>query len=121
VVCYRRFGCLDLGVYRSRFEPLSPRLGPLGRREPTPGLQEHSRRLSGALERVAEDRQRNRGFFSDLVRGVSDPRKGSKILFFLFRPRVVCYSLLHFRRSGKVNSSNFACMEFSDVHLHGDG
>jgi hypothetical protein len=34
---------------------------------------------------VAEGRQRNRGFFSDLLRGVSDPREGSEILFFLFR------------------------------------
>jgi hypothetical protein len=73
------------------------------------------------MEHQGRDRQRNRAFFSDLVRGVSNPREGSKILFFLFRPRLVCYSLLHLRRSGKVNSSNFACMEFSDVHLHGDG
>jgi hypothetical protein len=28
-VCYQRFGCPDLGVYGSRFEPLSSQLGPL--------------------------------------------------------------------------------------------
>jgi hypothetical protein len=36
---------------------------------------------------VARGRLRNRGFFSDLVRGVSDPPEGSKNLSFLFRPR----------------------------------
>jgi hypothetical protein len=46
---------------------------------------------------VAEGRQRNRGFFSDLVRGVSSPREGSKILSFLFRSRVECSSPLHLR------------------------
>jgi hypothetical protein len=35
---------------------------------------------------VAEDRQRNRGFFSGMLRGVSILREGSKILSFLFRP-----------------------------------
>jgi hypothetical protein len=39
---------------------------------------------------VAEGRQRNRGLFSDLVRGVSRPSEGSKILSFLFRPLLVC-------------------------------
>jgi hypothetical protein len=68
---------------------------------------------------VAEGRQRNRGFFSDLVRGESNACEASKNLSFLFRSRVVRSSLLHLRCSGKVNSSNFACMEFSDVHLHG--
>ena len=70
---------------------------------------------------MTRGRQSNRGFFSDPVRGVSDHPEGSKILIFLFRPRLVCSSLLHLRCSGKVNSSNFACMEFSDVHLHGHG
>jgi hypothetical protein len=32
---------------------------------------------------VAEGRQRNRGFFSGMLRGVSDPCEGSKILIFL--------------------------------------
>jgi hypothetical protein len=41
---------------------------------------------------VAEDRQRNREFFSDLVRGVASAREGSKILTFLFRSRLVCSS-----------------------------
>jgi hypothetical protein len=31
-VCYQRLGCPDLDVYRSRFEPLSYLVGPLGRR-----------------------------------------------------------------------------------------
>jgi hypothetical protein len=44
----------------------------------------------GCLER---GRQRNRGFFSGMVRGVSDPREGSKMLTFLFRSRLVCSSL----------------------------
>ena len=33
------------------------------------------------------DRQRNRGFFSGMLRGVSILREGSKILSFLFRPQ----------------------------------
>jgi hypothetical protein len=48
---------------------------------------------------VGEDRQRNWGFFCDLVRGVSNAREGSKILTFLLRPRLVCNSLLHLRSS----------------------
>jgi hypothetical protein len=39
---------------------------------------------------VAEGRQRNRGFFSGMVRVVSNPREGLKILTCLFRSRVVC-------------------------------
>jgi hypothetical protein len=35
---------------------------------------------------MAEGQHRNRGFFSDLVRGVSNACEGSKILFFLFGP-----------------------------------
>jgi hypothetical protein len=66
---------------------------------------------------VAEDRQRNRGLFSGILRDVSHPREGSKILTLLFRSRLVCSSLLHLRCSGKVNSANyFAMMEFSEVH-----
>jgi hypothetical protein len=53
---------------------------------------------------VAEGRQRNRGFFSDLVRGESDPREGSKVLTFLFRPRLMCSPLLHLRSSWKGES-----------------
>jgi hypothetical protein len=41
------------------------------------------------------DRQRNRRVFSGMIRRVSTPREGSKILTFLFRPRPVCSSLLH--------------------------
>jgi hypothetical protein len=57
---------------------------------------------------VAEGRQRNRGFFNGLVRGVSNACEGSKILSFLFRSRLVCYSLLHLRGSGKECSKKFA-------------
>jgi hypothetical protein len=45
------------------------------------------------------DRQRNRQFFSGMVRGVSDACEGSKILTFLFRPPLVCSSLLDLRGS----------------------
>jgi hypothetical protein len=41
----------------------------------------------------------NRGFFGVMLRGVSNPREGSKILTFLFRPRLVCSSFLHLRSS----------------------
>jgi hypothetical protein len=65
---------------------------------------------------VAQGRQRNRGFFSGMVRGVSNPRKGSKIPTFLFRTRLVCSPLLHLRSSWKGCSANyFALMEFSEV------
>ena len=60
-------------------------------------------RIGGEEIRVSKgdyvDRQRNRGFFSGMVRGVSDPREGTKILTFLFRPRLVCSPLLHLRSS----------------------
>jgi hypothetical protein len=39
---------------------------------------------------VAEGRQRNRGFFSGMLRGVSNPCEGSKMLTFLYRPPLVC-------------------------------
>jgi hypothetical protein len=45
------------------------------------------------------DRQRNRQFFSGMVRGVSNACEGSKILTFLFRPPLVCSSLLDLRGS----------------------
>src|SRR5215211_1421008 len=64
---------------------------------------------------LGQDRQRNRGFFSGIVRGVSDPREGSKILTFLFRSRPVCILLLHLKRSWKVDSANFAFVVFSGV------
>jgi hypothetical protein len=68
------------------------------------------------------DRQRNRGLFSAMVRSVSHPCEGSKILIYLFRPRLVCNSLLHLRSSWKVNCANFRFTEFSEVHLccHGN-
>jgi hypothetical protein len=57
-----------------------------------------------------------RGFFSAMLRGVSRPREGPKILSFLFRSRVVCSSLLHLLLSCKVNPANyFALCAFSEV------
>jgi hypothetical protein len=53
---------------------------------------------------VAQGRQRNLRLFSAMVRGLSNPREGSDILSFLFRPRQVCSSILHLRSSGKVFS-----------------
>ena len=117
--CYQRSGCPDLsvrmGIQNGSYYPLGPR----GRRRFVRQLQGHSRRLWGALERVAEDRQRNRAFFSSMVRGVSNAREGSKILTFLFRPRLVCSSLLHLRSSWKVNSprAGYRFTEFFEVHL----
>jgi hypothetical protein len=64
---------------------------------------------------VAEGRQRNRGFFSDLVRRVSNAREGSKILSFPFRPRLVCSSLLHLRSSQNLPSASFVLTAFSEV------
>jgi hypothetical protein len=62
---------------------------------------------------LGQDRQRNQGYFSGMVRGVSNPREGPKILTFLFRPRMVCSWLLHLRSSQKVNPTNyFAMTEF---------
>ena len=52
-----------------------------------------------------------------MVRGVLNAYGGSKILFFLFRPRMVCSSLLHLRSSWKVNCANFRYTEFSEVQL----
>jgi hypothetical protein len=65
---------------------------------------------------VTRDRYRNGGLFSGMVRGVSHPCEGSKMLSFLFRPRVVCSSLLYLRSSWKVNCANFRCTAFSEVH-----
>jgi hypothetical protein len=67
---------------------------------------------------LGRERQRNRQFFSGMLRGVSNPREGSKILFFLFRSRVECSSPLHLRSSGKGCSTNFVCVTFSGVLLH---
>jgi hypothetical protein len=44
---------------------------------------------------VAEDRQRNRAFFSGMLRGVSDSREGSEVLTFLLRPRLVYRARSH--------------------------
>ena len=62
-----------------------------------------------------------KGFFSGMVRGVSNAREGPEILTFLFGSRLVCSSLLHLLCSWKVDSANFALVVFSGIHLHGDG
>jgi hypothetical protein len=59
-----------------------------------------------------------RGFFSGLVRGVSNACEGSKILTFPFRPRLMCSSLLHLRSSWKGCSANFALTAFFEVRLN---
>jgi hypothetical protein len=53
-------------------------------------------------------RQRNQVFLSTILRGVSILREGSKILSFLFRPRLVRSSFLHLQSSWKVKSQKFA-------------
>jgi hypothetical protein len=70
-----------------------------------------------SYEYLGRDRQRNRQFFSGMVRVVSNPREDSNILSFPFRSRLVCSSLLHILSSWKVYSANFAFTEFSDVCL----
>jgi hypothetical protein len=64
---------------------------------------------------VAEGRQRNRGYFSSMIRRVSNPREGLKNQTFLFRSRLVCNSLPHLRRSWNVNCANFRFTEFSEL------
>jgi hypothetical protein len=64
---------------------------------------------------VTRGRQRNRGFFSGMVRVVSNAREGSRIKSFLYQPRLVCSSPLHLRSAWTVNSANFAFTEFSEV------
>ncbi len=62
------------------------------------------------LGNLGRERQRSRGFFSGMVRGVSDPREGSKILTFLFRPQLVCISYI-----SEVRSSTEPGMMASDA------
>ena len=66
--------------------------------------------FEGLGSMVARDRQRNRGFFGGLVRGVSSPREGSEILTFLFRPQLVCISYI-----SEVRSSTEPGMMASDA------
>ena len=80
-----------------------------------------TRALKAALRSYGnqgQDRQRNRGFFSGMIRGVSNAREGSKILTFFYWPRRVCSSLLHLRSSWKVNSRNVALCAFSEVRCY---
>jgi hypothetical protein len=50
---------------------------------------------------VARDRQRNRQFFSGMVRGVSNACEGSEILTFLYGPQLMCSPRLHLLSSWK--------------------
>ena len=68
-----------------------------------------------SYECLGRDRQRNRGFFSGMLRGVSNAREGLKILTFLFGPRLVCSSLLPLRCSWKVNPANYFALMVSEV------
>jgi hypothetical protein len=64
---------------------------------------------------LGQDRQRKRGFFSGMLRGVSNSREGSEILTFLFRPRLVSSPHLQSRSSWKVDSANSTLTEVSEV------
>jgi hypothetical protein len=46
-------------------------------------------------------------FCSGILRGMANPHEGSIILTFLFRPRLVCSSLLHLPSSWKTRSAKF--------------
>jgi hypothetical protein len=63
---------------------------------------------------VAQGRQSNQEFFSRMVRGVSDPREGSKTITFLYRPRLMCSALLHSPKlgEGEFCENYFALTEF---------
>ena len=116
-----RPGPPDLDVHTSRFKPLSHVQGPPGRREPSLRLQRRLRQLGRLGSIVTRGRQRNRGFFGGMDRGVSNASEGSKILTFLFRPRLLCSPLLDLRSSWKVHSANyFALRAFSEA-LHNPG
>jgi hypothetical protein len=56
-VCQKRSGCPDLDVYRSQFEPLSPRLGPSGlsrtRSSPTTRFEEALRCSTASWIRIS--------------------------------------------------------------------
>jgi hypothetical protein len=56
------------------------------------------------MKHHGQDRERNRGFFSGLDRGVSNACEGSIILTFLFQTRLVSNLLLHLLSSWKVFS-----------------
>src|SRR5215207_9126134 len=117
VVHYQRSGCPDMDVHTSPFEPLSHLLGPPG---PSTVRSSATKTFKAALRSygyLGRDRQRSRGFFSGMVRGVSNPRGGSKMLSFLYQPRLVCSSPLHLRSAWTVNSAklDFRFTEFSEV------
>ena len=67
------------------------------------------KRIQGGFEGLwnigARGWQRNWVPSSGMVSGVSNAREGSKILSFLYRPRLVCSSLLHLRSLWKVHSA----------------
>ena len=56
---------------------------------------------------VVGGRAEGRAHFFVTIKGVSNPREGSVILIFHFRPRLVCSSLLHCRSSWKGSSGKF--------------
>ena len=61
------------------------------------------------MEPQGRDPQRNRAFFSGMVRGASNLREGSKILFFLFRSRVVRSSYISEARGRGVLRTTSPC------------
>jgi hypothetical protein len=115
-VQYSRSGCPDMEVVQADLSRcLTCQVpGPSTVRSSATRAFKEPLRSYGNLGR---DRQRNRGFFSDMVRGVSEPREGSKILTFLSRPRQVCSSLLHLRSAWKVHSPKFAAAGLSEVRV----
>src|SRR5215203_6112372 len=74
---------------------------------PLRGYNDPQGSYEGHWSIVACSRERNREPLGCLGRGVSNPREGSKIQTFLFRPRMVCRSPLHFRKRVDVVSSKF--------------
>src|SRR5215211_929039 len=55
-----------------------------------------------------------------MIRGVSEPCRGTKILTFLFRSSLVCSSLLHLRSSQNLPSAKFGCSrQFSEASTRG--
>ena len=79
----------DVDVCTSRFESLSYLSGPWA----VDGSFVSYKGIQGGFEELwtsGAGSAEEPGFFSGMVKGVSDPCEGSKILTFLFRPRLVC-------------------------------
>jgi hypothetical protein len=80
-------GPVDLDSMRAE-ALLKARSTPLGPTSPS-ACSSATKAFEAALrsyEDLGRDRQRNWGYFSGMFRGVSNPREGSKILTYLFRP-----------------------------------